>query len=59
MLSPPGQCTRMPQYPVKMGILRSEVEALLQKKEIKEATSSIQREGVSAAFSWYKRDQEV
>ena len=39
MLSPPGWCTRMPQDPFKMGVLRAVAEALLQKKAMKEVTS--------------------
>ena len=48
----------MPQDPVKMGILREELEALLQKKAIEEVTSMHPKRGFFSRIFWYERDQE-
>ena len=44
-LSPPRWCTRMPQDPVKLEILRDEVKSLLQKRAIEEVTKDHPRRG--------------
>ena len=45
LLSPPKWCTRMPKDPVKMEILKGEVESLLQKRAIEEVTSMHPKRG--------------
>ena len=58
LLSPPKWCTRMPKDPVKMEILKGEVESLLQKRAIEEVTSMHPKRGFfSRIFLVQKRTE--
>ena len=60
LLSPPKWCTRMPKDPVKMEILKGEVESLLQKRAIEEVTSMHPKRGFfSHIFSSPEEDRRM